>query len=68
MREIQKDNGEKGCNRYIISNNESALNVMETLSMFHLCGWQNPTVDIVPLFESVDDLQHADIFIAGEGR
>lgn len=59
MREIQTENGEKGCNRYIISNNESALNVMETLAMFRLLGWENPTVDIVPLFESVDDLQNA---------
>jgi phosphoenolpyruvate carboxylase len=28
---IQENNGELGANRYIISNNESALNVMETL-------------------------------------
>lgn len=59
MREIQTDNGEKGCNRYIISNNESALNVIETFAMFRLMNWENPTVDIVPLFESVDDLQNA---------
>ncbi|AWM13494.1 phosphoenolpyruvate carboxylase [Flavobacterium sediminis] len=57
---IQDKNGELGCNRYIISNNESALNVMETLAMFHLTGWENPTVDIVPLFESVEDLMNAD--------
>ncbi len=60
MKIIQEHNGELGCNRYIISNNESALNVMETLAMFHLCGWNNPAVDVVPLFESVDDLQSAD--------
>jgi phosphoenolpyruvate carboxylase len=48
MKTIQQKNGELGCNRYIISNNESALNVMETFAMFHLCGWENPTVDIVP--------------------
>lgn len=60
MREIQNDNGEKGCNRYIISNNESALNVIETFAMFRLLGWENPTVDIIPLFESVEDLQKAD--------
>lgn len=59
MREIQNANGEKACNRYIISNNESALNVMETFAMFRLLAWENPTVDIVPLFESVDDLQNA---------
>jgi phosphoenolpyruvate carboxylase len=59
MRQIQEKNGEKGCNRYIISNNESALNVIETFAMFRLMNWENPTVDIVPLFESVDDLQNA---------
>ena len=60
---IQKNNGEFGANRYIISNNESALNVMETFALFHLSGWQNPTVDIIPLFESVDDLHNAHIIM-----
>ena len=59
MREIQVKNGEKGCNRYIISNNESALNVIETFTLFRLLDWENPSVDVVPLFESVDDLQKA---------
>jgi phosphoenolpyruvate carboxylase len=59
MRDIQTKNGEKSCNRYIISNNESALNVIETFAMFRLLDWENPTVDIVPLFESVEDLQKA---------
>ncbi|WP_293871708.1 phosphoenolpyruvate carboxylase [Flavobacterium sp.] len=59
MRNIQIKNGEKSCNRYIISNNESALNVIEVFAMFHLVGWENPTVDIVPLFETIDDLQNA---------
>ena len=59
IKSIQERNGEFGANRYIISNNESALNVMETFALFHLSGWENPTVDIIPLFESVDDLQNA---------
>ncbi|MEN9335573.1 MAG: Phosphoenolpyruvate carboxylase [Bacteroidota bacterium] len=59
MQTIQHQNGELGANRYIISNNESALNVMETLALFRWAGWEEPTVDIVPLFESVDDLQQA---------
>lgn len=57
---IQERNGERGCNRYIISNNESALHVMETFALFKMIGWNEPTVDIVPLFESVEDLQGAD--------
>jgi len=59
MKTIQQRNGEWGSNRYIISNNESALDVMETFAMFQLSGWENPTVDIVPLFEVIDDLQKA---------
>jgi phosphoenolpyruvate carboxylase len=59
IRQIQEKNGEFGANRYIISNNESALNVMETFALFKLNNWEYPTVDIIPLFESVDDLQNA---------
>ena len=63
IRQIQENNGEFGANRYIISNNESALNVMETFALFKLNNWENPTVDIIPLFESVDDLQNAYIIM-----
>ncbi|PIF34752.1 phosphoenolpyruvate carboxylase type 1 [Flavobacterium sp. 9] len=59
IKTIQNANGEFGANRYIISNNESALNVMETFAMIRLNNWENPSVDIIPLFESVDDLQNA---------
>jgi len=59
MKQIQEKNGELGANRYIISNNESALNVLETFILFKLCNWNQPSVDIVPLFESIDDLKNA---------
>jgi len=60
LKQIQLNNGEKGANRYIISNNQSALNVMEVFAMLKLTAFQNDlTVDIVPLFETVDDLMHA---------
>ena len=59
IKTIQEKNGEFGANRYIISNNESALNVMETFALFKLSNWEKPSVDIIPLFESVDDLQNA---------
>ena len=59
MKEIQENNGEKACNRYIISNNQSALNILEVFTMFRLSDWENPTVDIVPLFETVSDLKVA---------
>jgi phosphoenolpyruvate carboxylase len=61
IKTIQENNGEKGANRYIISNNQSAVNVMETFAMFNLCGFgHNITADIIPLFETVDDLKNAE--------
>ena len=56
MKTIQNINGEKGANRYIISNNQNALNIFEVFSMFRLSDWEFPTVDIIPLFETVSDL------------
>ena len=56
MKQIQISNGEKGSNRYIISNNQSAVNILEVFSMFRLSDWKNPSVDIVPLFETISDL------------
>ncbi|MDD5149468.1 MAG: phosphoenolpyruvate carboxylase [Flavobacterium sp.] len=63
IKQIQERNGEFGANRYIISNNESALNVMETFALIRLNNWKNPLVDIIPLFESVDDLKSAHIIM-----
>jgi len=60
IKTIQQNNGERGANRYIISNNQTAVNVMETFAMFNLCGFNhNITADIIPLFETVDDLTNA---------
>lgn len=54
---IQKENGERGANRYIISNNQTALNVMEAFAMLNLSGFDDGlSVDVAPLFETVDDL------------
>lgn len=60
IKTIQENNGEYGANRYIISNTQSAQNILETYALFGLCGWENPSVDIVPLFETVEDLQNAE--------
>jgi len=61
IRTIQRFNGEQGCCRYIISQCNSALNVLEVFGLFLLGGWKKDklSVDIVPLFETVEDLQHA---------
>jgi phosphoenolpyruvate carboxylase len=58
IKEVQSFNGEMGCQRYIISNCQTAVNVMELYALFRLCGWDEnlSTVDIVPLFETIDDL------------
>lgn len=62
MNTIQQINGEQGCNRYIISNCQSALNMIEVFTLFKLCGWntQQLSVDIIPLFETIDDLTRAE--------
>jgi phosphoenolpyruvate carboxylase len=60
LKTIQQRNGERGANRYIISNNQSALNVMQTFAMLNLCGFENELpVDVIPLFETVADLENA---------
>ena len=56
MKTIQKENGEQGANRYIISNSQKALHVLEAFTFLRLCEWERPTVDVVPLFETVPDL------------
>ncbi len=67
IRNIQQKNGELGSHRYIISNCQSALNVAEVLALANIC-WhdadtplqdsQSIPLDIVPLFETIDDMAH----------
>lgn len=61
IRTIQQFNGEAGCNRYIISHCENISNVLEVFALFLLTGWkeENILVDIVPLFETIEDLKNA---------
>ena len=61
LRLIQTYNGESGCNRYIISQCNCALNVMEVYGLFILSGLQKEkmNIDIIPLFETIDDLKNA---------
>ena len=60
IKTIQQNNGERGCHRYIISNNQTSINVLETFAMFNLCGFKNNlNVDIIPLFETIDDLENS---------
>jgi phosphoenolpyruvate carboxylase len=61
IRTIQRFNGEDGCSRYIISQCNSSLNVLEVFGLFMLSGWKKEklSVDIIPLFETVEDLKNA---------
>lgn len=61
IKTIQAFNGSAGCYRYIISQCGSALNIMEVFGLFLLNGWkeEDMNVDIVPLFETIDDLENA---------
>ena len=56
MKEIQKQNGELGCHRYIISNNQTAQNIFEVFAMIRLSDWEAPNIDVAPLFETISDL------------
>lgn len=57
MQQVQQTNKERGCNRYIISNCQSLENILELFAMFRLSNWENPTVDLIPLFETIPDLE-----------
>ncbi len=61
VKTIQERNGKPACHRYVISQCNSALNVIEVYALFLLGGWkkQELSVDIVPLFETIDDLANA---------
>jgi len=64
--EVQKVNGEAGCHRYVISNCQTALNVIELFALFRLCGFDAllHKIDIVPLFETIDDLAASEQIMA----
>ncbi len=59
---IQNQNGLRGLNRYIISNTQSDLDLFEVLFLLHFCKEKESKgilLDIVPLFETIDDLKNA---------
>lgn len=61
IRYIRELNGDGGCQRYIISHCESAMHVLDVYVLFLLAGWKKDEmqIDIVPLFETIEDLQNA---------
>ena len=65
--QVQSMNGIQGCHRYIISNCQSEVNLMELYTLFRLCGWEETiaNVDIIPLFETIDDLSASETIMEG---
>lgn len=62
LKSIQETNGELAANRYIISNNQTTLNVMQLFAMLKVVAFNDKlTVDIGPLFETITDLENAHI-------
>lgn len=61
IREIQAKNGTAGAHRYIISNCRGPLDMAKVKAMAHWCAWglQDLSIEIIPLFETVDDLRGA---------
>ena len=59
---IQARGGERALHRYIISNTQSPANVLEALFLARCAVYHEGRVplDIVPLFETVDDLGNAE--------
>jgi phosphoenolpyruvate carboxylase len=60
-RMIQESNGVRGVHRYIISNTRDAANVLEVWLLAQCAGWHSSVLelDIVPLFETIADLDNA---------
>ncbi|AZQ44365.1 phosphoenolpyruvate carboxylase [Nonlabens ponticola] len=59
IKQIQELNGERACHRYIISNTQNVEHIVQAYAMLQLCGLHKPSVDVVPLFETVPDLKAA---------
>jgi phosphoenolpyruvate carboxylase len=58
---VQEKNGTEGCHRYVISNCGSALDVIKVYQLARLALAKNSLLplDIVPLFETIEDLKMA---------
>ncbi|MGC4129125.1 MAG: phosphoenolpyruvate carboxylase [Bergeyella sp.] len=58
VRIIQKKNGERGMNRYIISNSDEIKDVLNVYALFRMSGYapEDINIDIVPLFETMEGL------------
>ena len=60
--QIQAQNGQEGCHRYVISNCQSALDIIRVYQLAKLILGKDDVLplDIVPLFETIEDLANAE--------
>jgi phosphoenolpyruvate carboxylase len=65
VRQIQHANGEKACQRFIISNCQQASDILQLMDLFLWSGWKKDSlsIDFVPLFETVNDLKGAAVIM-----
>ncbi|MDB5154744.1 MAG: phosphoenolpyruvate carboxylase, partial [Mucilaginibacter sp.] len=61
VQQIQASNGEKACQRFIISNCQRSSDILQLMNLFLWSGWKKESlsVDFMPLFETVNDLTNA---------
>ena len=61
LKEIQRKNGEEGCNRYIISHAEDIYSVLFVYALLRWYSWGDKPVqmDIIPLLESIEGMKNS---------
>ena len=61
MMRIQEQNGPRACQRFIISNCRGMIDIAAVIGLARMAGvWQKMELDVVPLFETIDDLANAE--------
>ena len=60
MARIQDHNGPRSCHRFIISNCRGIIDIAAVVGLAKMAGvWNKMELDVVPLFETIDDLANA---------
>lgn len=60
IKQIQTENGPLGCHRFILSNCSGTLDIAALWALARMSGWSDELdLDLVPLFETIDDLSGA---------
>jgi len=65
VQDIQQSNGESGLHRFVISHARGAEDALVLLALARLAGLsaESCALDVVPLFESIQDLQNAETIL-----